>query len=424
MKILLISENASLQAGGEAALAIHWFRELQKLEYAVWLTCHSRFRAELLTLFPNSKDSMIFVEDTWLHRILYWIGSFLPNRVAVFSTGMFIRFLVQGRQVQQARRLVKQQGIDIVHVISPVSPLEPSRIRNVGAPVIFGPMNGGMEYPNSFTLRNSLLEKMIWRLRGPFAFLANRFITGKRESVCILVANQRTKKIYNNWVSDIHSNIHIFPENGVDFKLWGSAPSRESSQRVIHYCFIGRLVDWKGVDLLLKAFSKAANYCNLPITLSIAGDGPMRQELESMSRNLNVLGQSPTELGKVFFYGWLDPSDCAELMGKSDVFVLPSLLECGGAVVLEAMASSLPVIAFDWGGPADYLDESCGVLLPTIDEKLLIEELYKAILLMAQDDELRLSMGRAGASKARKLYGWEAKLVDMLKVYKDVVRQI
>ena len=422
MKVMLIAENASLQAGGEAALAIHWFRELQKLRYPVWLLCHSRFRAELLAQFPNSEDSLVFVEDTWLHRSLYWVGSFLPYRVSVISTGMLIRFLVQGRQLQQANHLVRQQGIDLVHVVSPVSPLEPSRIRNVGAPVIFGPMNGGMEYPNAFAGRNSLLEKMIWRFRGPFAYFANLCIAGKRESVCLLAANQRTHKILKKWVADIRSKILIFPENGVDFKLCGGVPAKDCSHRTIHYCFVGRLVDWKGVDILLKAFSIAASRCNLPITLSIAGDGPMRQEWESMSRNLHILGQSPNEPGKVFFYGWLEPAKCAELMGKSDVFVLPSLLECGGAVVLEAMASGLPVIACDWGGPADYLDESCGVLLSTMNEQSLTEELYKAMLLMAQNSELRVSMGRAAATKARNMYGWEAKVLDMLKVYKEVLR--
>lgn len=422
MKVILIAENASLQAGGEPALAVHWFRELQKLGYPVWLLCHSRFRADLLALFPDSEDSLVFVEDTWLHRSLYWLGSFLPHRVSVISTGMLIRFLVQGRQVQQANDLVKKQGIDLVHVVSPVSPLEPSRIRNVGVPVIFGPMNGGMEYPDGFAGRNSLLEKMIWRLRGPFAYFSNRCIAGKREAACLFAANQRTHKALNKWVADTRSRILIFPENGVDFKLWGGVPAKDSSPRTIHYCFVGRLVDWKCVDSLLKAFSIAASRCNLPMTLSIAGDGPMRQEWESMSRNLHILGQSPNEPGKVFFNGWLEPAKCAELMGKSDVFVLPSLLECGGAVVLEAMASGLPVIACDWGGPADYLDETCGVLLPTMNEQSLIEELYKAILLMAQDAELRLSMGRAGATKAKKLYCWEAKALDMLKIYQEVLR--
>ena len=90
--------------------------------------------------------------------------------------------------------------------------------------------------------------------------------------------------------------------------------------------------------------------------------------------------------------------------------------------MLEAMASGLPVIACNWGGPADYLDESCGVLIRISNEQSLIEELCNAMLVLAKNFELRLSMGRAGAAKARKMYAWDAKAVDMLKVYQEVLR--
>ena len=52
------------------------------------------------------------------------------------------------------------------------------------------------------------------------------------------------------------------------------------------------------------------------------------------------------------------------LLRNSDIMVLPSMRECGGAVVLEAMASGVPVIAAKWGGPADYISEGTGILIP------------------------------------------------------------
>ena len=60
----------------------------------------------------------------------------------------------------------------------------------------------------------------------------------------------------------------------------------------------------------------------------------------------------------VKFSGFLSQPDCARRLQAADVFVLPSLFECGGAVVLEAMAVGLPVIATAWGGPLDYLDNN------------------------------------------------------------------
>jgi hypothetical protein len=123
LKVLLISENASLQVGGEAALAVHWFRELSGLNVSVWLLSHARSRESLLSLFPAAKDQLVFVQDSWLQAGLWQLGRLLPRSVALFSTGWGIRLLTQIRQRRVARQLIREQGIDIVHLTMPVSPL-------------------------------------------------------------------------------------------------------------------------------------------------------------------------------------------------------------------------------------------------------------------------------------------------------------
>lgn len=100
-------------------------------------------------------------------------------------------------------------------------------------------------------------------------------------------------------------------------------------------------------------------------------------------------------LCKVFFLGWLETEARAEQMPQADVFVLPSLLEFGGAAVLEAMAISLPVIAFAWGGPVDYLDATCGVLLQMGSKPELIKAITQAILKLARDANFLRAMGQA-----------------------------
>jgi glycosyltransferase involved in cell wall biosynthesis len=81
------------------------------------------------------------------------------------------------------------------------------------------------------------------------------------------------------------------------------------------------------------------------VVLDILGDGQERASLETKAA---VLG-----LKNVSFVGFVPQELAAVYLETVDTLVLPSLYECGGAVVLEAMAKSLPVIATRWGGPAD-----------------------------------------------------------------------
>jgi glycosyltransferase involved in cell wall biosynthesis len=180
----------------------------------------------------------------------------------------------------------------------------------------------------------------------------------------------------------------------------------------VRFVFTGRLVDWKAVDLLLEAFARVRE--RVPVTLDILGDGPMRASLEAQARRAGI---DPL----VRFHGWQPQEQCARHLRESDVFVLPSLYECGGAVVLEAMAVGLPVIATDWGGPADYLDESCGILVPPRSREQFVTELAAAMLRLAQSPDLRRQMGAAGQTRVIEHFDWERKVDRVLEIYTDAV---
>ena len=138
--------------------------------------------------------------------------------------------------------------------------------------------------------------------------------------------------------------------------------------------------------MLLNATARALRHHDLE--LHIIGDGAMRPQLESLTAEL--------ELGdRVVFHGFISQDQCASLLAGFDVLVLPSLYECGGAVVLEAMAMGLPVIATKWGGPADYLDEKTGILIEPTGRESFINEIAEAMIKLAQSPELRAST-RAG----------------------------
>src|SRR5262245_34374896 len=150
LRVLIVAEHASARFGGEAILPLHYFRLLRRRGVEAWLVVHARTHDELSALLPEEADRIHYVPDTLSHRLLHVMGRALPARVEFFSTGMVLRLLSQLVARRMARRLVAEHDIDVVHQPIPVSPKETSLLHGLGAPVVIGPMNGGMTFPPAF----------------------------------------------------------------------------------------------------------------------------------------------------------------------------------------------------------------------------------------------------------------------------------
>lgn len=124
----------------------------------------------------------------------------------------------------------------------------------------------------------------------------------------------------------------------------------EGKEIVITY--VGRLSSEKNIDLLISSFIKlnillqATNGIALPTCqLVLVGDGPARQRLEDQTKDLNVI-----------FMGYQKGKELAECYASSDIFAFPSHSETFGNVVLEAMASGLPVVGLRAEGVSDLVE--------------------------------------------------------------------
>jgi glycosyltransferase involved in cell wall biosynthesis len=435
LRVLIIAEHASLNFGGEAALPLHYFRVLRKRGIETWLIVHERTKTELQSRFPDDINRIYFISDTFWHRLLFKIARLLPHRISFFTFGFLLRLLTQSLQRGLAKQIIREQKIDIIHQPMPVSPKDPSMLFELGVPIVIGPMNGGMNYPPAFQKMQSRLVGAAISFGRALSSFMNVVIPGKLKATTLLVANARTREALPSSVREVPT-IELV-ENGVDLSLWIKdlsekiEPNEENFQEkdqsnFTRFVFIGRLVDWKAVDLLLIAFKQVLE--KIPARLDIIGEGDQKANLEEIARNLSLISPS-NELNSdrsqenLRFLGWLSQADCAKQLQESDVLVLPSLYECGGAVVLEAMALSLPVIATNWGGPADYLDDSCGILVNPDSREGLIDGLATAMFDLANFPELRQSMGKAGAKRVVNFFDWDKKGEKILEIYQDSIER-
>lgn len=411
MKVLIVTENCSREMGGEAILPYHYFRVLKEKGCDVKMLVHDRNKAELQELFPNAVDDIFFITDTESQKAMWTVGEKLPKRVADVSLFFLVYLSSSYRMKKRVKSLVMEYGIDIVHQVIPVSPKTPSFIFDVGAPVIIGPMNGGMEFPPAFRKQVRPSERIAYTLAKSLGAAANWLIPGKKNAALLLAANLRTERVIQQMM-DQPKKVRLLVENGVDLDLWNAAISGATTESKPTFVFIGRLVDWKGVHYLLKAFHQLLK--KQPAELIIIGDGEERATLVSQAKDLGIAPH-------VTFMGFVKQDEIPLFLRKARALVLPSLYECGGAVVLEAMALGKAVIATEWGGPADYIDPSCGILVKPESEEKLVEGLFRAMDSLASDRAHADELGKKGRLKVEMEFDWRKKVEVILDYYKQIL---
>jgi glycosyltransferase involved in cell wall biosynthesis len=266
-----------------------------------------------------------------------------------------------------------------------------------------------MSYPPGFARAQGGLTAQLMSAGRRVSGIMNWLMPGKIRAAALLVANDRTARALPVGTS---KRVITLVENGVDLSLWTPPVREPSPSGITRFAFTGRLVDWKAVDLLLMAFKSVI--AQVPATLDILGNGPMRTSLEAQAAALGISEN-------VTFHGWVAQPQCVAKLAEVDALVLPSLYECGGAVVLEAMAMRLPVIASDWGGPADYLDAASGILVPPRTREQFVEDLAASMLKLAKSPQLRAELGDAGRRRVETDFDWERKVDRMIGIYQQAI---
>lgn len=412
LRVLIVSENISMKMGGESSLPFYYAKLFRERGVEVQLACHERVRGEVRAAFPDMGSGIHFVGDTRLQKALHRYGEKLGMRVKVAFTEQAIHLISQTRIRKIARRLASEGKIDVVLEPAPITPKGVSLMYGVGVPVVIGPLCGGMSFPPAFRDFDSALSRSLVDLGRKASGMVHRLLPGKLYADAIFVANTQTRRALPKGLRG--RVIQLF-ESGVDLELWKpEATGRTAGDDVVRFAFSGWFKDWKGVRFLVSAFEKVAR-TEGNCELHLVGGGELDQEIRSQVRRAGLDA-------KVRFHGWMDRADAARILKDSDVFVMPSLRECGGTAILEALALGKPVIATNWGGPADYLNDSCGLLVDPSSREGFVDGLADAMIRLGRSEELRRSLGVGGMARVREDgLDWDSKADRVLVVLRDLV---
>lgn len=177
----------------------------------------------------------------------------------------------------------------------------------------------------------------------------------------------------------------------------------------VRFCSYGRMVKKKGFDILLRAFRVFLDSGNHGF-LQIGGEGEERAALERLAMTLELSAH-------IQFIGWV--SEPAKTLDACDVFVLPSLDEPFGIVLLEAMARGKAIIATRTHGPLEIFDETSAWLVEIGDT----ESLTRAMIDAARHPETIHQKSRASLTQFIQTYSADAVVPRILGVYEEMLRQ-
>ena len=331
--------------------------------------------------------------------------------VSAFSTLGYYFF--EGLVWRRFRARVMSGEFDLVHRLTPLSPTTPSmlsvRCRRARVPFVLGPLNGGLPWPVGFDRVRRKEREWLSYVRSAFRLLPLHRST-LRNASAVIAASQST---WSQVAPSCRERCIYIPENAVDPARFPTPAARGSSDR-LSAVFLGRMVPYKGPDMLLEAAAPLLKERRLE--LSYIGDGPMRPELEGTVKSQGLQDG-------VRFLGWVAQSEVHRSLGTADVLAFPSIREFGGAVALEAMASGAVPIVMDYGGPAELVSDATGYRIPMGTRSQIVERLRATLIAVCTDPGELKRRRDAGHKRVLSQFTWEAKAHQVLEIYRWVLGQ-
>jgi glycosyltransferase involved in cell wall biosynthesis len=395
--VLLIAPACDGQDVGESWLAHQWAELLSQRANVTLLTSHKRDHV------PPSRQ----LDGV---RVVEWPEPPGVGRFERFNSLLqpgYVPFYVRARRWARLR-IAAGEHFDVVHQVVPVAMRYPCPATGLGVPVILGPVGGGLESPPAFVEEEG----------GTPWYQRLRALDQAR-----LVYDPLLRRTYEEadcvvgiapYVADLLSGLSlqrlaIMSETAI--RALPSFPDRAGRTGAVRLLHVGRTIRTKGLRDVIRSLDRLRD---LDVVLDVVGDGNDRSACEALVAELGLEE-------RVQFHGSLPRDQVSRFYEAADVFVFPSYREPGGNVALEAMASGLPVVLCERGGPGANVDDGCGFRLRADTPTQLADDVAAAVRRLVTDPALRLQMGRAGRRKVESTHLWEHRVAQMLDLYENVI---
>lgn len=253
-------------------------------------------------------------------------------------------------------------------------------------------------------------KDIYWLIRNTQYFLRQYFGRQRRfvlHSDKVVAVSEYVKKALISETFVDERRVQVI-HNGVDGKLFENEKEDRDVGGVVDLYFIGRVEKSKGILTILDVVKNIGKN----VVLHVVGDGPCLKEAQEKVAKHGIQE-------KVIFHGKMPHYEFIEKV-QPDIFVFPTQrVEGFPMVIVESMFAGIPVVAFDWGGVSDAIEDGkTGFLIKAGDNKDFEEKLVKLI----DDPSLRKELGRSSKERAEKEFTIDRMINTYEKVFNEVLK--
>lgn len=372
-----------------------------------WMLQLARFGELVVITRSNNRDAIEAALPANVRERVHFEYYDLPPSIARFKRkekGLYFYYLLwQWGAYRRARALAQQTRFDYAIALTFGSIWLPTFMHRLPVRFIWGPVGGGEAVPFSLIRTLPRRARITQYLR--YLLMAtvriNPLVMGPIRRARVVLA--RTKDTARMIPHQHASKIRVILETAVSEDLL-ARPMRadaQASRRPLRLIYTGRLVALKNIPAALQAVARAAA-AGADVQLTIVGDGPERQSLDTLTSALGI-GEA------VQFLGAISQMEVMEALQRSDVYLFPSLKEGGVWSLMEAMSVGLPVVCVNTSGMSIITDEASAIRVAPLSQEHIITEFTKALLELAHSPERCLHLGHNARRRIEEHFRWEHK---------------
>ena len=401
MKILLSAYACEPNKGSEPGVGWSWANELAKY-HDVWVITkdnNEQTISKYLEVHPESKNPRIhFIYVGLSSKLTFWKKG--RRGIRLFY------MLWQYKAARVADKWNKTIHFDLIQHVTFVSYTQPTYMYKLNIPMIWGPVSGGENIPDSIHIKMSVKEKAIEKIRKISQTIALIDPSIRKTMKCakyILVATNETRQRIPAKYLD---KTIVVPAIGLE-KI-PHIKEKKKNDSNIRIIMAGRLIYWKAFDIGLRAFLSIAN--KFPeAKLYILGEGEKKELLKEIAGeyiNKQVFFVDPIEHDKIFDY-----------YSQFDIFLNTTLRDSGCMTMMEAMSVGIPCIGIASGGPQELLKDCKETLIYPQGYDECIQAISRRLEDLIEDTKMRYELGKLQREIAENSFVMNKKINTIKNLY-------